>query len=302
MNKSYDFSSLNELALKEKRTIDRLTETTYLVANEEKREERLIQQISALDCELNEEKSPFYEVLEKQILEADKEYSNVKHKIRNQLKLSEALDELLNALNSSPLKKPNVNKKTILKSYDETCEVIRSNINATIKENIKLKEQVDSIIMKRNIQLSEKMRINDYITLLKRKQQEKKQEIAQSQYKTIIFNEKGENYNKVYHNIKEKRKRINKKYKALMSNVCIQNLINLIDKDGYFNRKITEYNMRVNVAEKMINQFEMIIDKVENESEKLSFDLDEWMNVLNQVTFSSIDVCIDNIKLLGQSS
>ena len=30
--------------------------------------------------------------------------------------------------------------------------------------------------------------------------------------------------------------------------------------------------MRINVAQKMINQFEIIIDKVENESEKLSFD------------------------------
>ena len=293
-------SSLDSLTNKEIRILDKLSRVSNEISYENRKEEELERELREVNLQIDNVQTPFDLILEKQFVDAEKELFNVQYKLKQQYRLSNALDQLLSALYSSPMQKPKIRKekRDIKNSSSFIEEDIKQQIEETINQNIKLKESVNKEQMKKNVLESEKLRLSDCIKLLKQRKQKRVLELKKNKLKYDFDYQYYDKISNITQNVESKKKNVFKQYKYICRRTNISNTIPFIPKQNYLFVKLNEYKMRVELTEKLVKQINNIKHKSKNELEKQSFNLKLWLQYLDQMILECLDASIGNVNFI----
>ena len=298
---NFSSSSLDSLTNKEISILDKLSHISQQISYENRREEDLERELKEVNMKINNIQTPFDLILEKQVVDAEKELINVKYKLKQQYRLSNALDQLLSALYSSPIKKPKLKQKQIKKNANLSSfyeENIKQQINEINQDKIKLTETLKKEQMKRNLLDSEQLRLSDCISIIQQKKQKRLQILKNNKLKYNFdyqYFDKITNTNQI---IEKRKKKIFKKYKFICRNSNISNVVSFLPQRNYLDVKLSEYKMRVEMTNKLMKQLNNIKEKSKNELEKQSFNLISWLEYLNQMILECLDSYIGNINYI----
>ena len=292
--------SLDDLANKEKNLIDNLARLSLLISIEERKEEQLDIDIEEVNKQLRNEKTPFEIILENQIVEAEKELLYIQYKLKKQQKLSAALNELYETLHHSQIQHPNIHhqKKKIIEKSKNKEKILTTEIKKIINENIKTKENVHSLMMKRNIQESEMMRMSDYISIYKQRKKDRLSQMKQNQNKQRSNYATDEKLILLIQNIKTKKRSIFHKYKILNKQLNLTNLFSIIKSNDLLEFKSKEYEIRTEQSIEFIELVKNMNSKIHNELEKQNFNLFSWLLFLNQSFLDYFDMKISTFNSL----
>lgn len=289
---------LDALAARENNILVELAETAEQIAEEEQIEEDVIREINEIDEEI-EKNSSFEEILQNQIVDARKELFNVNYKIKEQNEIYHAYEELNSALKNSPIK---FERSRMSNSQDESSEIAKRELKLRLKEQIRenyaIREKIESLLMKKNVQESEKLRILDYLKICLKSiskmrsvrsainKKYKPESASINELTSLIENKKRK--------MKQKRKNISKSSEFLNKSTDIEYLSSYCNSNNLLDYKRKEYEMRTKLSTIVFEQAKAIIKSIN----KGKMDSKGWNSVLDELIFQFYDSRIENISLL----